>query len=294
MEFQNKHKNLFLLEHETNKKQGAARNTGLRAAKGEYIWFVDADDYIRDKSITELISICDDNQLDLLLFSPGPETVCFLSREPISGIEYMEKWLKTGMQNPTMYCIWARIIRRKMIVDNDIYFYEGMSSVDDVAYSYLSVCYSKRLMSIPENYYCYVVDTVQSVTRARMNADKLYSSVFLNASQIIRVADIFKPKSVFVCEELKKDAAWWISCKLKKPFGKITVKEQLKFIDRIKKNRIFVRDTISQVVIYLNNSDKKLLHSFSVFYFLIIPTLVKRCIIQSAKLIFSFWRKFRR
>ena len=34
--------------HHTNRKQGAARNTGLRVANGDYVWFVDIDDSIGD------------------------------------------------------------------------------------------------------------------------------------------------------------------------------------------------------------------------------------------------------
>lgn len=46
LEYQKRHKNLVLIEHEHNKKLGAARNTGRSIARGKYIWNVDSDDYI--------------------------------------------------------------------------------------------------------------------------------------------------------------------------------------------------------------------------------------------------------
>ena len=46
IEYQKKHTNIILIEHETNKKLGSARNTGLSKAKGQYVWFVDSDDWI--------------------------------------------------------------------------------------------------------------------------------------------------------------------------------------------------------------------------------------------------------
>ena len=42
LEYQKKHSNLTLVEHEVNKKLGAARNTGRKIARGKYIWNVDS------------------------------------------------------------------------------------------------------------------------------------------------------------------------------------------------------------------------------------------------------------
>ena len=43
LEYQKKHKNLVIIEHEKNMMLGAARNTGLRAAKGDFVWFIDSE-----------------------------------------------------------------------------------------------------------------------------------------------------------------------------------------------------------------------------------------------------------
>ena len=43
--------NLKLLRHEVNKRQGAARNTALRHAEGEWILYLDADDYFVGNSL---------------------------------------------------------------------------------------------------------------------------------------------------------------------------------------------------------------------------------------------------
>ncbi len=46
-EYKNRFENkIVLITHDSNKRQGGARNSGLRVAKGEFVGFVDADDYI--------------------------------------------------------------------------------------------------------------------------------------------------------------------------------------------------------------------------------------------------------
>jgi len=69
LEYQKKHSNLRLIEHETNKMLGGARNTGLRAAQGEYIWFVDSDDFVGENIISCLLKYSNDNKLDILNFN---------------------------------------------------------------------------------------------------------------------------------------------------------------------------------------------------------------------------------
>jgi len=50
----------------TNQGPGAARNKGLMVASGKYIWFVDADDWIKSNSLNYLYTILETNALDAL------------------------------------------------------------------------------------------------------------------------------------------------------------------------------------------------------------------------------------
>ncbi len=55
-----------------NKGPAHARNTGLNMAKGEYISFVDADDFVEDNMYTSLVDIAETNDADIVVFGGWP------------------------------------------------------------------------------------------------------------------------------------------------------------------------------------------------------------------------------
>lgn len=53
---QKKYENLKVIKNNVNMHQGAARNRGIEASKGKYLWFVDSDDLL-EKNVLKNLSI---------------------------------------------------------------------------------------------------------------------------------------------------------------------------------------------------------------------------------------------
>ena len=66
-DFAKLHPNTRLVNQE-NRGNGAARNTGVANARGEYILFLDADDYIAENTLGKLVALALEHNLDFLGF----------------------------------------------------------------------------------------------------------------------------------------------------------------------------------------------------------------------------------
>ena len=68
-EYQKQYPNIRLICHKENKTAGGARNTGMDAAQGEYLWFIDPDDAIVPEEAAALYGYAHKMQLDILVFN---------------------------------------------------------------------------------------------------------------------------------------------------------------------------------------------------------------------------------
>lgn len=143
--------------HQKNGGLAAARNTGLRVAKGNYICFVDSDDTIQPETLKEC--------LDALRHTDAPVLV-FGAKAFNDGAIYQKEsdfdnWLipkYSGMHHLTFekmrrtaQCVWNKIYSRRFLELNNIQFNEGLLYEDisftwsiyleDIDFYYLPKCF---------------------------------------------------------------------------------------------------------------------------------------------------------
>ena len=137
-----------------NEGVGAARNFLLDKARGEFIWFVDSDDYIVEGCLSLLLKELSET-LDLLSVSYNEVN---LNPFEGTGLEFIKKRLINGY-------LWSKIIRRKIINGANIRFDSERCSQEDwffLMHVYPHLNYVKQ---ITLKAYSYCDDNEQSVMR---------------------------------------------------------------------------------------------------------------------------------
>lgn len=145
-EYAQKDKRIIVI-HKENGGQATARNAALDIARGEYIGFVDSDDYIEHDMYEFLYKMCIENECDIANCS---STIYFKDRIQVNGghdlIIHNTKEAMKAVTEGLIYdeCLWTKLIKKSLF--NDLRMPEGIA-YEDTAFMYKlidrakSVCY---------------------------------------------------------------------------------------------------------------------------------------------------------
>lgn len=114
-----------LLEHQVNKGLGGARNTGIDEAKGQYLVFLDSDDYMKPGALEQLYSVLVRENIDVVEFGYDlvDEGGAFLRRVHCGQSIYAPTGRERSLITRSVTA-WNKVVRRSVYVDNRIYFPE--------------------------------------------------------------------------------------------------------------------------------------------------------------------------
>jgi len=144
---------------ETNGGLGAARNRGISLSRGDYLLFVDSDDWLVAGALDKLASFIDSRQPDLVFFDYArvyPRVGMIASpyfdlfeNAALAQSEEERKTLLLGF--PPM--AWFKLYRRAFIADSGIEF--GVGFYEDISWTYPLTLLAERIEVIPDVLYCY-------------------------------------------------------------------------------------------------------------------------------------------
>ena len=157
--FSSENKNICVV-HQKNGGLSAARNTGLSYAKGEYVYFLDSDDYIAEDALEKLCFLAEKDSSDIVFFDAhsflhesDEEIKQNYKRKNVyntkSGIEIFEEMQKNGEFHSSVPLLF---IRKKLFADNAIDFITDIY-YEDMAFTFEALCLAKQVSQCAESLY---------------------------------------------------------------------------------------------------------------------------------------------
>ena len=158
-----------IIRHEYNQGVAQARNTGLENATGDFIYFLDADDWLEPDALESLLEAAISQQADIvgcnwfLAFKHNERQMNQPTfKTPWQAIDAM-------LRGTMRWNLWLFLVRRSLYMDNQIRFTTGMDMGEDLLIMMKLFVRAGRVTHVDRPLYHYVQTNEQSLTKAYAN-----------------------------------------------------------------------------------------------------------------------------
>ena len=233
-----------------------SRNFGIDKAKGDYITFVDSDDYVSsnyfegiDKYINEGIDII--KRKGIIVNKNNQEKIKGDTFDITTGEDAFNKLCFTDIYLDTL---WSYIIKKSLLIDNNLYF-EKDRFHEDFGLLPLLILKANKIVSL-DNYVYYYVQTDNSIMREN-NIDKTIKKAkdaLYHYDNILKTIEKYN-LSNFTKENVRIYCTNAILLKVKELKGK----EQKWYIKELKNRKVYknikvrnIKQLIKKVFLFIN------------------------------------------
>lgn len=211
-EYELLYKNIKVISQE-NKGLSNARNVGVKNANGEFIYFMDSDDYIELEAMEICYKEAKKNRLDIITFDAkifihdnyNKEVIQEYYREELIGSQIMrgeDFYIALNRAGAYRSPVWLNFYRRNYLNENKIEFYDGIVHEDEL-YTAKSYINAKRIKYIPHVFF-YRRIRKNSVMTAEITTKRIKGN-FIVANEIYELT-----KNTSLLEETKEILKLWI------------------------------------------------------------------------------------
>lgn len=174
--------NVKVIYQEENGGVAKARNVALSHAKGEYILWLDADDYYVPNAFEKLLALPKSDIIgyNYYLQSEGKSRVidCPHPNTPKSAFRMVS-------EGKMKWNLWAFMIKRDLIVKHNIHFLSGHNMGEDLYFMGQALLYAQDIQMLHQPMYHYIISNESSLTNNYR--PKHYDDIMVNVNGLEQI-----------------------------------------------------------------------------------------------------------
>ena len=190
-EFEQKDRRVKVI-NQKNRGNGGARNTGLKHAKGEYIYFFDSDDALFPEALEKMYENITSNESDLVLF----KVARYVEGEPLNynrpifpldkkfkgkdfdDFTFTYKDIKYYIMDSGYFAVWAKFYKKEFLDEHgDILVFPENTAFGDVRFHIASMILASRISFVNDFLYRYTLSNKNSITQNKSNRMDIFGVV---------------------------------------------------------------------------------------------------------------------
>ncbi len=174
--------------YKKNSGPAASRNTGIENAKGQFLFFNDADDFLEKNALALLVKNADRDKAEIIIGDFQNIRNGRIERRrdlSFSGNKLLKKqdlvnYARLYLKKPNKYLlfavVWGRLFSSTLIKENNIFFKEELHTFEDVAFNFDCLKHTKTAFFVKKTLYNHnLYDDYLSATRSiGANPKKLF------------------------------------------------------------------------------------------------------------------------
>ena len=180
-----------VLSHDVNRGLSAARNTGVSHSTGDYVLFMDSDDYLTPDGLTYLLQQQQAHpEADLVIGNALMKKDGKLLHPNLSEpwlIDSPDIFFRRMLRHQIYLYAWNKLIRRSMLTENKVTFIEGIL-YEDQSWSYHLFSVVSSVLLLPQVTYIYEWND-SSIVHAQLTlerADKTVNSYIISTRWLLQ------------------------------------------------------------------------------------------------------------